>query len=322
MTPVNTVYPKEYIFNPHRLEENRLPARTMVIPAQKRGVTHRNFTESDRIRLLDGDWKFSYRAEDTAEPFYDPARSDEGWDVLPVPSMWQFQGYGSCCYPNVRYPFPYDPPYIHRTNPVGLYRRHFTAKKPESGHVYLRFLGVDNAYFVWLNGAYVGFSKGSRIPAEFDVTGLLRDGDNLLAVKVYTYSDASYLENQDMLMASGIFRSVMLVFTGENALWDYTLLPGETGFAVNYRCAVGHTPAMLRLTLCDAAGAVKASVEQPLTETGEAFLPLENAVLWNAEQPYLYTICLEILENGIVKEVHTKKAGIAKSEIVTFRLSI
>ena len=120
MTPVNTVYPKEYIYNPHKLGENRLPARTMVIPAQKRGVTHRNFTESDRIRLLDGDWRFSYREEDAAEAFYDPARSDESWDALPVPSMWQFQGYGSCCYPNVRYPFPYDPPYIHRTNPVGL----------------------------------------------------------------------------------------------------------------------------------------------------------------------------------------------------------
>lgn len=320
MTPVNTVYPKEYIFNPHRLEENRLPARTMVIPAQKRGVTHRNFTESDRIRLLDGDWRFSYREEDAAEAFYDPARSDESWDALPVPSMWQFQGYGSCCYPNVRYPFPYDPPYIHRTNPVGLYRRHFTAKKPEDGRVYLRFLGVDNAYFVWLNGAYVGFSKGSRIPAEFDVTGLLRDGDNLLAVKVYTYSDASYLENQDMLMASGIFRSVMLVFTGENALWDYTLLPGETGFAVNYRCAVGNTPATLRLTLCDADGAVLSTAEQPLTETGEAFLPLENAILWNAEQPYLYTVFLEILEDNTVKEIHTKKAGIAKSEIAGCRL--
>ena len=177
-------YPATYLFNPRRSGENRLPARTLLLPAGKRGVTHKNVTDSDRITLLDGDWKFSYLREDTDAPFFDPALSDDGWDTIPVPGMWQFCGYGSCRYPNVRYPFPYDPPYIHRENPVGLYRRTFPAKKPENGRAILRFSGVDNAYFVWLNGAYVGFSKGSRLAAEFDVTNLLTDGDNLLAVKV------------------------------------------------------------------------------------------------------------------------------------------
>ncbi len=319
MQPINK-YPKEYIYNQKRTGENRLPARTLLIPAQKRGITHRNFTESDRVQLLDGEWKFSYLKEDTDEPFYDPARDDGAWDVLPVPSMWQFCGYGSCCYPNVRYPFPYDPPYIHRDNPVGLYRRSFSAKREAKGRVYLRFLGVDNAYFVWLNGVYIGFSKGSRIPAEFDVTDALRDGDNLLAVKVYSFSDASYLENQDMLMANGIFRSVKLIYTGENALWDYTLLPDRSGFTVRYSCRVGDTPALLRFTLCDADGAVCGARELPIAESGEVFLPLEHPAEWNAEQPYLYTLYLEILENGAAVETHTKKAGIAKSEISGCRL--
>ena len=305
----------EYLADPHRLGERRLPARVLLLPAQKRGVTHRNFTESDRVQLLSGDWRFRYLTEDTDEPFYRPG-PDDGWDTLPVPSMWQFHGYGSCCYPNVRYCFPYDPPYIRRANPVGLYRRSFTAENKGYARAILRFLGVDNAFFVWLNGEYVGFSKGSRIPAEFDVTGALREGENLLAVKVYSFSDASYLENQDMLMASGIFRDVMLVYTGENALWDETILSDPTGFKVKYTCTVnGGTSAAVRFTLCDAGGAVCAEAQRSLTETGEVFLPLSEPVSWNAERPYLYALYTEITENGITAETHTKYVGIAKSEI-------
>ncbi len=304
---------RNYIANNHLFGENRLPARTLLLPAHRRGVTYRNFTESDRIQLLNGMWRFSYRTEDTAEAFFLPAQDDSGWDELPVPSMWQFHGYGSCLYPNVRYCFPYDPPYIHRDNPVGLYRLRFHADARRDGRAVLRFLGVDSAYFVWLNGEYVGFSKGSRIAAEFDVTALLREGENLLAVKVYTYNDGSYLENQDMLMASGIFRDVMLVYTGENALWDYTLLPDTTGFAVKYSCTAGKKPAVLHFALCDAQGRQVSAAETPLRETGEVFLPLENAVTWNAEYPFLYTLYMEVTEDGRVVETHTKKVGIAHS---------
>ncbi len=311
-------YPRTYLENQHLLGEHRLPPRSLLLPAQRRGVTNKNFTDSDRVQLLSGNWKFCYLQADTDAPFFLPEKGDDGWDTLPVPSMWQFHGYGSCYYPNVRYCFPYDPPYIHRSNPVGLYRTHFTATK--HARTVLRFLGVDNAYFVWLNGQYVGFSKGSRVPAEFDVTAALRDGDNLLAVKVYTFSDASYLENQDMLMASGIFRDVLLIHTGETALWDETILPAREGFRVKTRCTTGDAPATIRLTLCDANGNVCAESEQPAAETGEAFLPLEHAVLWNAEEPYLYTLYTQLLENGAVTEVHTKKCGIAKSEIDGCRL--
>ena len=306
-------YPRTYIENQQMLGEHRLPARSLLLPAQKRGVTNKSFTDSDRVQLLNGNWKFCYLQEDTDAPFFLPEEQDDGWDILPVPSMWQFHGYGSCYYPNVRYCFPYDPPYIHRSNPVGLYRTTFTAVK--HARTVLRFLGVDNAYFVWLNGQYVGFSKGSCVPAEFDVTSALRNGNNLLAVKVYTFSDASYLENQDMLMASGIFRDVLLIHTGATALWDETILPAENGFCVQYCCTVGDVSATIRLTLCDANGNVCAACEQKAAETGEVFLPIRDAILWNAEQPYLYTLYTELLENGAVTEVHTKKCGIAKSEV-------
>ncbi len=105
-----TKYPKQYIANQLMTGENRLPARTLLLPAQKRGVTHKNFTESDRILLLSGEWKFSYLQEDTSAPFWLPEENDTDWDTLSVPSMWQFRGYGNWYYPNVRYCFPYDPP--------------------------------------------------------------------------------------------------------------------------------------------------------------------------------------------------------------------
>ncbi|MBQ8610472.1 MAG: hypothetical protein IJ412_02065 [Oscillospiraceae bacterium] len=306
------MFNRKYIANHHLFGENRLPTRSLLLPAQEKGITWKNFPASDRIQLLNGMWKFSWLAEDTADAFFAPQWEDAGWDDLPVPSMWQFHGYGSCLYPNVRYCFPYDPPYIHRDNPVGLYRLHFCAHKPE-GRAVLRFLGVDSAYFVWLNGEYVGFSKGSRIAAEFDVTDALREGENLLAVKVYTYCDGSYLENQDMLMASGIFRDVMLVYTGKNALWDYTLLPDPAGFTVKYSCTVGDVPAAVRFTLQDAQGKTAACAVGAMRATGEVYLPLENPVTWNAEYPYLYTLFIEVEENGAVIETHTKKAGIAHS---------
>lgn len=306
---------KNYIANQRMLQENRLPARTLLLPAQKRGVTHKNPAASDRIQMLSGDWRFYYATGALPAAFESPGFDDGGWDTLPVPGMWQFYGYGTCYYPNVRYCFPFDPPYIHRDNPVGLYRTRFSACRPEKGRATLRFLGVDNAFFVWLNGRYVGFSKGSRIPAEFDVTAALKDGENLLAVKVYTFSDASYLENQDMLMASGIFRDVMLLYSGENALWDYTLLPEDTGLTVKYECAKGGTPAKIRFTLCGPDGAVCAEETQPLEEKGVCVLPVADPVRWNAEQPVLYTLYTEILENGVSVETHTKRVGFTRSEI-------
>ena len=312
--PAGGKYPREYIANQHMTGENRLPARTMLVPAQRRDITHRNVRQSDRLQFLDGAWKFRYLPEDTDDPFYLPAFDDRDWDTLPVPSMWQFHGYGTCYYPNARYCFPYDPPYIHRDNPVGLFRKRFRAGQ-KSGRAILRFLGVDNAFFVWLNGRYVGFSKGSRIPAEFDVTDTLLEGENVLSVKVYTFTDASYLENQDMLMASGIFRDVAVIYTGENTLWDYTLLPECSGITVKYSCKTGGTPATLRFTLCDAEGGFCAAEEQPLCREGTVFLPLQRAVAWNAEQPYLYTLYMELMEGGKVTETHTKRVGVAKSEI-------
>ncbi len=309
---------RSYIENPSRLHENRLPARSLLIPAQKRGITHRNYTESDRITSLCGEWAFCYLADGkitaAEKDFFKPEYDDSAWDKLSVPSMWQFNGYGTCLYPNVEYPFPLDPPYIHTVNPIGLYRRSL-ALDDVPGCAVLRFDGVESAYFVWVNGEYVGFSKGSRLAAEFDVTPYLRKGDNIIAVQVHKYSDGSYLENQDMLVASGIFRNITLISCGRDYLWDYLLLPTDDGFELSADCCTSDDNAVLEAVIYDADGIEVSRARDTASNETKLKLPIGNVHLWNAEDPYLYEAVLTLYISGEAVEVHTKKAGIRFSSI-------
>lgn len=304
---------RHYLENQKMLSENRLPSRSLLLPADKRSVTHKNPTDSSMITSLNGDWNFCYLADGKLTgkhaSFFAPDYDDSDWDLLPVPSMWQYYGYGTCLYPNVAYPFPLDPPYIHCVNPIGLYRHHFDVQDIPAQAI-LRFGGVDSAYFVYVNGKYVGFSKGSRLTAEFDITAFLQPGDNLLAVQVHTYCDGSYLENQDMLLASGIFRDVQLICTGSDSLWDYTLLPTETGFSLSCECHTAGAGAVLEASLYDAEGVLVCSQTAEAGKKTDFSLTIENPILWNAETPYLYELVLTLSRAGKICEIHTKKAGI------------
>ena len=165
------------------LHINRLPARATVIPSHKRNVYYRNKEEASFIRSLNGDYRFLYLKEDMKRDFFEPSLDDSAWDIIDVPSMWQFRGYGKPEYPNVKYPFPFLPPYIRKENPVGYYRKAFNIDDP-AGKTILHFSGVDNAFYVYLNGEMVGFSKGSRLPSEFDVSALIKKGENILTIKL------------------------------------------------------------------------------------------------------------------------------------------
>ena len=288
--------------NPGVPQVGALPPRVNALPALKKDVYHRNRLDADLILDLNGDYRFSWHTEDTILDFYDTAYDDSDWDVLAVPSMWQYHGYGQILYPNVDYPIPFNPPYVSCENPVGYYRRRFTARK--TARAVLRFDGVDSACYVYLNGAYVGFSKGSRLAAEFDVSDLLRDGENLLCVKVFTYSDGTYLENQDMLLASGIFRDVTLVQTGELAVWDYELRTSGDRMDAKITLWDGdYTGAAVRFEL---AGQ---TVEVPAAKAVELSVTVPNARRWNAETPHLYPVYITLLKDGEVVEIHSKKMG-------------
>lgn len=309
---------RHYLENQRVLSENRLPSRSLLLPARKRGVTHMNPMDSGMLLTLNGDWSFRYlddgKITEEYASFFAPGYDDAHWDILPVPSMWQYHGYGTCLYPNVAYPFPLDPPYIHAVNPVGLYRRHFNLEEIPAQAI-LRFHGVDNAYFVYVNGNYVGFSKGSRLAAEFDVTQYLLAGENLLAVQVHTYSDGSYLENQDMLLASGIFRNVFLLLLGKDSLWDYTLLPVENGFELTCDCHAQDGGALLEAVLYDAEGGELFRQARAAASDTIFSLKVPDPQLWTAETPYLYELVLTLSREGSVSEIHTKKAGIRFSGI-------
>ena len=289
------------------LHINRLPARATTIPAQKRGVYYQNKEESCRIRSLNGDYRFRYLPEDTDRDFYLADRCDGDWDTIDVPSMWQYRGYGQPEYTNTLYPIPFMPPYVRKQNPVGLYRRTFTVNR-KAGRTVLHFAGVGGAFYAYLNGKMVGFSKGSRIPAEFDVTDLICEGENLLAVKVFTYSDATYLENQDMLLANGIFRDVFLIETEKNTLWDYRVTTTYSSISVEARLYID-SPYKIRFTLDGE------SAEYDATGVVTHTFNLESPRLWNAEEPNLYELYIELFSGEDVFEIHSKRVGIMHTRV-------
>lgn len=300
------------IYNPELTQENRLPPRATSVPALHRGVFYKNRGESELISDLNGTYKFCYRSTDDLEGFFAPDYDDSGWEDLAVPSMWQYHGYSKPLYPNIEYPIPFVPPFVGNQNPVGFYRKRFTARR--GGRRILYFGGVDSAFFVYLNGEYVGFSKGSRIPAEFDVTALLKDGENLLCVKVFTYSDGTYLENQDMLLASGIFRDVFLYTLGDAHLWDYCIRTQKDTAYVDLSLAGDWSAVTVMVSV---AGQVQSVLSQK-----EAALQfeLDAPQRWNAEEPHTYELCIELYKGDVLLEMHTKKFGFAEFSIDGNRL--
>ena len=295
----------------HVLHENTMPDRAYYIPASKPMhtlVEHRE--ESDRIQMLNGDWKFRYYKSiyDLTEAFYKTDIDIEDYDTIPVPGVWQNYGYDQHQYTNFRYPFPVDPPYVPQENPCGTYVHHFSYVKEEAApKVYLEFEGVDSCFYVWLNGKYVGYSQVSHALSEFDVTDCIREGDNVLAVLVLKWCDGSYLEDQDKFRMTGIFRDVYLMKRPEQCIFDYfinTKLEKDVA-KVSVRTKYLDETIPVKATLTDTEG-------KQLTEfvfQGDTSFEITNPKLWNSEQPYLYTLILEtknevILEKIGIREIH------------------
>ena len=264
-----------------------------------------------------------------------PKVSAAGWDRIPVPSNWQMHGYGIPQYTNVNYPYPIDPPHVPQENPVGLYRRAFAVPADWKGRqVFLVFDGVDSAFYCWVNGRQVGYSQGSHMPSEFNVTAFLKPGGkNTLDVQVFQWSDGSYLEDQDMWRLSGIFRDVYLFSAPPLHLRDVFI---RTPLDRDCRHATLHVQARLRnygaaakshrvqAQLLDGAGgkvldaevgrvgALAAGREKLL----EARFPIAEPALWSAETPYLYTLLLTLLDSkGNTVEIESFPVGFRQVEI-------
>ena len=209
-----------YHVDPHALHVNTLPNRAYYVPYSDRYVALRDERrESDRFQSLNGKWQFKYFESviDLPDNLLD---SGMEMDTIPVPSVWQMHGYDRHQYTNWRDPFPYDPPHVPEENPCGLYRRHFVLPEDDSRRTIV-FEGVDSCFYLWINGKFVGYSQISHSTSEFDVTQYVHPGDNTIAVLVLKWCDGTYLEDQDKLRTSGIFRDVYLLRRDFRHIRDY-----------------------------------------------------------------------------------------------------
>ncbi|NEB79016.1 DUF4981 domain-containing protein [Streptomyces sp. SID14478] len=319
------------------------PPHTTLMPYENvKQALAADRTRSPYRQSLDGNWKFAYvdRPADKNDDFYRTDLDDSHWESTPVPSVWQLHGHDKPIYINITYPWwgpngegeeAQPPAAPTRHNPVGQYRRTFTVPKGWTAdrRVFLHFEGVKSAHYVWVNGTLVGYHEDSYTPAEYDVTDHLVPGTNHLAVEVYRYSDGDWLEDQDMIRLSGIFRSVYLYSTPSVHLRDFKL---------DTPLGDGHTSAELSVTatvrdyggdarsgsytvetqLYDADGhAVWARpLAQTLTpSTADTTVQDAKAVpsprLWSAESPYLYTAVLQLRDpSGKVVETLSHRVGL------------
>lgn len=278
------------------LHEGTMPARAYYIPASKRMnclVEHRE--ESDRIQFLNGIWKFRYFESiyDVEEPFYESGYDASGFDELKVPGVWQMAGYDSHQYTNIRYPFPFDPPYVPQDIPCGAYVREFEYQKDrQAPKAYLNFEGVDSCFYVWINGSYVGYSQVSHATSEFDITSVLKEGGNTIAVLVMKWCDGSYLEDQDKFRMSGIFRDVYILKRPEHTVGDYriTTVVGEKKAEVKLDISYMGRKVDTKVTVYDRQDHIMASGE---VRSDSITLEIMEPDLWSAENPSLYTLVIE-----------------------------
>lgn len=318
------------------LQKNRLKSRAYFIPYSDidSALTFQREI-SDRIKILNGKWKFHYAPSPYEAPkdFYKEDYDVSSWDEIRVPSNWQMEGYGNPHYTNVMYPFPVDPPRVPSENPTGSYRREFYLEEDLNGkRIILRFEGVDSAFHVWVNGEEVGYSQGSRLPSEFDITPYTRSGKNILAVRVYQWSDGSYLEDQDMWWLSGIFRDVYLVIRPEVHVRDVFIIGDLDG---KYESGILKVKLDLINTGKKNIDNHKVSViflddgQKLIKETERTFslesleenrieveIPIDNPRKWSAEDPYLYNLVINLTnEKGETLEVIPNKVGFRKVEL-------
>ena len=300
------------------LHENTMPARAYFIPASKRMdnlVEHRE--ESDRMQLLNGTWKFQYfnSIYDVQEPFFEKDYDTENFDEIQVPSVWQMAGYDTHQYTNIRYPFPFDPPYVPQDIPCGTYAHTFVYHKDENApKAFLNFEGVDSCFYVWINGSYVGYSQVSHMTSEFDVTDVLQDGTNTVAVLVMKWCDGSYLEDQDKFRMSGIFRDVYILKRPEQAISDYHIKSKIEDILAKVELDVKfYSPTNVKISIEDKNGAVVALGS--IDEEGTAVLEIASPELWNTENPYLYKLILETENEVIVDHIALRKVEI-KDQVI------
>jgi beta-galactosidase/beta-glucuronidase len=332
--------------NEQMVERHKEPGHVPLVPfADEPSALAGKQEASPYVKLLNGDWKFHYAPNPASAPqdFYKADFDDAARDTISVPGNWQLQGYDKPIYVNKQYPFPADPPRVpHEDNPTGSYRRRFAIPEAWDGRrIFILFEGVDSAFDLWVNGKKVGYSQGSRLPAEFDLTSFVHPGENTLAVRVVRWSDGSYLEDQDFWRLSGIYRDVVLRAVPPVHVRDFCVRTeldaayrGATlKIRVNVRNASEQdaTDYVVEANLFDADG--NPGCAEPIlgkveVQAGsEVALELERMVCdpekWSDEHPYLYTLLIVLKdETGRVLQVERAEVGFRTVEVKDGQLCV
>lgn len=338
--------------NPLVFGINKLPPRHPAWPhPDAASALQGTFTESPWLKCLNGEWTFHWckHPDERPKDFYRVDFDDSGWKEIPVPGCWELFGYGTPLYVNYTYPFQVVPPKVTETpppewtsyserNPVGSYRLRFTVPENWAGQrIYLHLGAVSSAVYVWVNGLRIGYSQDSRLAAEFDITGFLRPGENLLACEVYKLSDGSYLEDQDIWRLAGIIRDVFLFTRPALHLWDLFIeqdLDLEHDMATlrlhytvsnNDGVAADHVGVRLHLFAPDGSPVqadgfledklAKSPVSGETLDRTTTAAVLSQPCRWTHETPHLYTAVVELRHGDVVVEALKLRFGIRKAEI-------
>ena len=286
-----------YYEDPGTLHVGTMPDRAYYIPYQDTdAVSCEKRSMSERFLLLSGQWKFRYfeNPYEVPEAFFENEFSSQCFDEIPVPSCWQMLGYGHHQYTNVRYPFPFDPPYVPTQNPCGAYIKDFVIEeKSAQKRYYLNFEGVDSCFYVWINGSFVGYSLVSHCTSEFDITQYISTGENRLAVLVLKWCDGSNLEDQDKLRMSGIFRDVYVLIRPQNHIRDLIIQTPVDKDLQNARIQVSVDWIGNEIPVhCGLYAPNGKLLEEKNIQNSKVDFCVENPLLWNAETPYLYRVVL------------------------------
>ncbi len=320
---------------------NKEPVHATFFPQSSVDEAFTDGMNSEWVEMLNGTWKFNWVANVDERPldFYKTDFDASNWDNIPVPANWQMQGYGTPIYTNIKFPFDKNPPKIGgiNGNPVGSYIRTFTIPEDwDEREIFIHFDGVSSAFYIWLNGEKIGYSQGSRTPAEFNLTKYLKTGENKLAVQVFRWCDGSYLEDQDGWRLSGIFRDVYLYATPKTQIQDFFV---TTDLDEDYNDAIISAKidlknydkqtiknASVEFTLMELDGN-KVKVDGTLKQIISALKSGENKEIilqgkvsdplkWTHETPNLYKVVITLKDSkGSISEVVACNTGFREIEI-------
>ncbi|MFV0594001.1 MAG: glycoside hydrolase family 2 TIM barrel-domain containing protein [Draconibacterium sp.] len=330
--------------NEQVISKQKLPGRATSYSYATETDALKGDRELSRMMSLDGSWKFHFVEDEGQRPldFFQTGFDVAGWDDIEVPSCWEMKGYGTPIYTNITYPFPVDLPNIDRDNPVGSYVKEFEVPANwDNQEIILNFGGVSSAFYIWVNGQQAGYSQGSRLPAEFNITSLLKKGKNKIAVQVFRWCDGSYLEDQDHWRMSGIHREVLLLARPKVALNDFFVRTKLDENLVNAKLQI--RPEITKDKNVDVSGwkidarlfdttsknILKSPLEIPVEKVTDEHYPqrdnvpfalMEQEIVrpekWSAETPYLYTLVLTLKDaNGEVVEARSCKVGFREISI-------